>query len=77
MKNAYSKNRVLQCGLSWRLLNSTTTPWAKLLILKYGNKRYNSSSFIWKSVLKGCKTCSQGIQWLIGKNSNLNIWETR
>lgn len=76
LNTAKSKNRVLLCGLTWRLLANPSSRWAKVLIHKYGSNKSNNTSFIWKNILKGWLTCRQEILWLPCKNSKLNIWDT-
>lgn len=58
-------------------MRNPCTPWAQLITAKYAkNKSMASTSFIWKSLLKGWKVSNVGILWHLCKKSKINIWHT-
>ena len=82
LQTAKGRNTALLAKLNWRFHTKDKASWAKVLRMKYCSpQRLNSrnasklpSSRIWKGMLRGVATFKEGIKWLPGFESNLEVW---
>lgn len=76
IQEARGRNLTLATKLCWRMENSKSGGWAKVLRKKYmtGSARKNKAyTRTWNAVNKGRDICANGSKWTMGCNSSLSF----
>ena len=77
-QSSRGRNVALLTKLNWRFHTEKETLWAQVLWRKYYTRNANNllCSSTWAAMKKGMETFNKGSRWLVGKDSNLNVWDS-
>ena len=78
LQSSRGRNVALLTKLNWRFHTEKETLWAQVLWRKYYTRNANNllCSSTWATMKRGMETFNKGSRWLVGKDSNLNVWDS-
>ena len=84
LQAAKGRNLALLAKLNWRFHTEGEALWAQVLRRKYcSGRRMRATnphklpcSSIWAAMKKGMDIFNKGSRWLVGRDSNLNVWHS-
>lgn len=74
-------NKAAMAKLAWKIISEPDNWWVKLVILKYlrtnnffSVPKKSGQSLAWKGILDARSLILEGMQWLVGNGSTINLW---
>lgn len=74
-------NNAAMAKLAWKIISEPENWWVKLVKLKYlrttnffSTSKKNNHSLAWKGILDARPLILEGMQWLVGNGSSINLW---